>query len=193
MEDTVADVQVTKNHSIILKKTATFKENRLKALLVHEIGTHVFRFENGKLQNFRLLERGTAGYLRTEEGLAVWNQNNLGLDLGEKTLTPAFLVVAVYLAEKMGFHDLFHYLKNTFEVNDDLAWKLCVKAKRGFGDTAQKGAFTKDAIYFLGLRDIERFVKKGGVIADLYVGKVAIDDLNLVKQIGGLRKAKLVI
>ena len=189
-EDTVSDIQVTKQHSILLKKEATFQENRLEAVLVHEIGTHIFRFENGRLQPFRIFERGTAGYLRTEEGLAIWNQNQLKLDLGEKFLTPALQVVAIHLAKKMSFADVFQYLRQTYNVSKELAWKLCVKAKRGLIDTALPGAFTKDALYFLGLQDIESFLKKGGDIKDLYVGKITISDLKIIAHMEGLVKAK---
>lgn len=193
LDDSVADIQVTKRDTILLKKGVKFQANRLQALLVHEIGTHVFRFENGKLQPLQLLERGTAGYLRTEEGLAVWNQNQLGINLGEKFLTPAYQIVALYVAERMGFQDLFHYLKTTFELSDDLCWKLCLKAKRGFNNSEEKGAFTKDMVYFAGARDIEKFLKRGGNIADLYVGKITIDDLPLVQKIEGLREAKFLL
>lgn len=193
LEDSVADIQVTKKESILLKKGAKFQENRLQALLVHEIGTHVFRFENGKRQSLRILERGTAGYLKTEEGLAIWNQNNLGLELGEKLLIPSYLVIAIYMAGKMNFVDLFHYFKSTFDLSDDLAWKLCVKSKRGLKNTDLKTAFTKDSIYFSGLREIEKFVKKGGVVKDLYVGKISVSDLPLIQKIEDLVPAKFLL
>lgn len=192
-EDSVSDIQVTKYHVILLKKDAVFQENRLQALLAHEIGTHVFRFENGKRQPFRIFERGTAGYLQTEEGLAIWNQNRLKLDLGDKTLTPAYQVVALHLAKKMSFCDLFHYLRNTYDLTEDLAWKLCIKSKRGFKDTVVSGAFTKDALYFTGHREVEKFIKKGGKIEDLYVGKITIHDLKLMKQVEGLKPAKFLL
>lgn len=193
ISDSVADIQITRENSILLKKGATFRENRLKALLAHEIGTHIFRFENGKVQPFRILERGTANYLRTEEGLAIWNQNQLNLNLGEKYLTPALLVVAIYMAEIMSFCDLYHFLKSTHNLSNDLAWKLCVKSKRGLRDTESQGAFTKDCVYFKGNQAIERYVKKGGLIEDLYVGKIDIADLPLIQKIEDLKPAKLLL
>ncbi len=193
LDDSVSDIQVSKKNFILLRKGATFRLNRLKALLAHEIGTHVFRYENGKLQPFRIFERGTANYLRTEEGLAIWNQNELNLDLGDKFLTPALLVVAIYMAERMSFQDLFHFLKTTHNIDDNLAWKLCVKSKRGLKDTKIHTAFTKDSLYFVGSRMVKKFLKKGGKIEDLYVGKVDIEDLPLVQQIEGLKPAKFLL
>ena len=190
LEDSVSDIQVTKRNSILLKKGATFKKNRLKALLVHEIGTHVFRFENGKNQPFEILERGTANYLHTEEGLAVWNQNQLALNLGDKFLKPAYHIIAIYMAERMSFRDLFHYLKTTHNLEDELAWDLCVKSKRGLKSTDLRTAFTKGSIYFTGERAVKKFLKQGGKIEDLYVGKIDIEDLPLIQKIEGLKKAK---
>ncbi len=193
LEDSVADIQVTKKEKILIKNGAKFQKNRLEALLVHEIGTHVFRFENGKRQPLRILERGTANYLQTEEGLAVWNQNNLNLDLGNKYLNPALLVVGIYMGERLNFSDLYYYLKETFEITDDLAWKICVKVKRGLNDTTIKTSFTKDLIYFTGNQEIEKFVSKGGTIADLYIGKITIGDLKYMKDVDGLQKAKFLL
>ena len=193
LEDSVADIQVTKKEAILLRKGATFQENRLKALLVHEIGTHVFRYENGKRQPLRILERGTAGHLQTEEGLAIYNQNQLGLDLGDKYLTPAYLVVATYMASKMSFEDLFHYLQATFDLSNELAWKLCLKTKRGLKNTATKTAFTKDVIYFAGNKEVEKYIQKGGSMKDLYVGKIGIKDLPLIQKIEGLQEPKFLL
>lgn len=193
IEDSVADIQVTKKNSILLKKGATFQKNRLEALLVHEIGTHVFRYENGKTQPLRILERGTANYLQTEEGLAIWNQNQLGLHLGQKFFQPAMLVVAIHMAAKMGFCDLFHYLKETYALTDDEAWKLCVKSKRGLINTENTGAFTKDVMYFYGYRDIQKYLKRGGQIKDLYAGKYAIEDLEMVQSLEGLVEPKYLL
>jgi uncharacterized protein (TIGR02421 family) len=193
IEDSVADIQITKRNSILIKKGVKFRENRIQAIIVHEIGTHVFRLENGKRQKFRIFERGTANYLRTEEGMAIYNQNLLNLNLGQKFCMPALHIVSIYMASKMSFCDLFHFLKNTFSIDDDSAWHLCVKAKRGYCDTAQKGAFTKDALYFLGNSDVEKYIKKGGEIKDLYIGKIAIEDLPIVQKIEGLKAAKFLI
>lgn len=192
LEESVADVQVTKNGSILVRKGATFRENRLQALLVHELGTHVFRNENGKQQPFQIFRRGTAGYLLTEEGLAVHNQNALGLNLGEKFITPALLMVAIFLAGKMSFRDLFDFLRSTYDISEDLVWKLCVKSKRGVSKTSKSGAFTKDSIYFRGEQEVDRFLSSGGTLPELYVGKISHKDLKILKKFDELRPAKFV-
>ncbi len=201
LDESVADVQISKKGLVMIRRGAKFRENRLQALLVHEIGTHVFRNENGKLQPFQIFERGTADYLTTEEGLAVYNQNALGLNLGEKFLTPALQIVAIYQAQKKDFLELFKYLKKTYEISDDLAWKLCLKSKRGTPNSASGGAFTKDSVYFRGNLEVQKFVEKGGDLADIYIGKINIKDLKILKNFAlqqgsrqaGIEKAKFLV
>lgn len=193
IQDSVADMQVSKSGSILIRETAEFSKNRLESLLVHEVGTHVFRNENGKRQPFKLFQRGTAGYLQTEEGLAVYNQNALNIPLGEKFISPALVMVSIFMAKKLGFRDLFQFLKETYSVSDEIAWSRCLKAKRGFLDGEQKGAFTKDCVYFKGLEDVEKFLKKGHDISELYIGKIAISDLKTLKNAEGLEPPKLLL
>lgn len=179
-EDRTADIAVNKNGTIFLRDGVKFSENRLKAVIVHEIGTHVFRLENGKLQNYKIFEKGTAGYLTTEEGLAIYNQKALNLPLGEKDIWPALRAIGAYLADEMSFVDMFHYMKENYNLNDESAWKTCLKAKRGLVDTSKKAAFTRDVIYFRGYLQVKDYLEKNPEhgLKNLYIGKVGINDLQ---------------
>lgn len=55
---------------LIPKDRAPITKNKLKGLLVHEIGTHVYRLEMGEQTNILPLARGLNGYLDAEEGFA---------------------------------------------------------------------------------------------------------------------------
>ena len=48
-------------------------------------------------------------------------------------------------------------------------------------DTSSKGAYTKDAVYLKGFFDVLNFAKKHD-IDELYIGKVGISDLPLLKK-----------
>jgi len=183
LEEATSDMQVNKNNTIFIRKDAEFTANRLAALITHEIETHIYRFENGKQQKFALLKRGTAGYLITEEGLAVYNQNKLDLAFGEKTIWPALNVVACYHGKKNSFVDLFHLLRKNFGVDDKIAWKLCLKIKRGLYDTSKKLVFTKDIVYLKGLMLVEKYLQnKQNNLKDLYIGKIGVDDLKILQN-----------
>lgn len=187
LESATSGMQVNKKNAVLINKKSRFTENRLAALLTHEIETHVYRLENGRLQKYRLFEQGTPGYLTTEEGLAIYNQNQIGVPFGNKFYVPAINVIAIYQGARLPFVELFHYLINTFGLEPEKAWGVCLRVKRGLHDTGQPGSFTKDRAYFAGYRLIQQFVKDKGVDAlrRLYIGKIGIADL---KYLGDVRQ-----
>jgi len=184
------DIAVNKNGTIFLREGVTFSENRFKAIIIHEIATHIYRLENGLLQPYKIFEKGTAGYLSTEEGLAMYNQKKLGIPLGEKDTWMALRTIGAYLADEMSFVDLFHYLKDNYDLTAETAWQTCLKAKRGLIDTNKKIAFTRDVIYFSGYLKVKEYLDKTGEsgLRNLYIGKLGLKDLPVL---GNLEEYKV--
>ncbi len=58
---------------------ATFSLEGVRRLIIHEIGVHVLRYENGLRQPIKLFANGFTDYLETEEGLAVFCEAEAGL------------------------------------------------------------------------------------------------------------------
>ncbi len=59
------------NEKLLVSNNLSIAENRVEALIQHEVGTHLLTYCNGKRQNFKLLYTGLAGYDELQEGLAV--------------------------------------------------------------------------------------------------------------------------
>ncbi|XOU94353.1 MAG: tyrosine/phenylalanine carboxypeptidase domain-containing protein [Candidatus Kerfeldbacteria bacterium] len=180
LETSTSGMQINKKNTIFISKKSKITAFRFQALLAHEIETHIYRLENGRLQKYKLFEQGTANYLTTEEGLAIYNQNKLGLPLGNKYLRPALNVIAIHHANSMSFVELFHYLIKNMNIPEEKAWWVCLRVKRGLQNTNQHGALTKDLAYFNGQRMILQLIKDKGEneIKKLYVGKIGIMDLK---------------
>jgi len=174
--------------TIILKKKARFSNNFINRLIVHEIGTHVFRAENGKKQKLKVFKSGLANYLETEEGLAVYNEERFGLLKKVFLQNYAGRVIAVNYAQKKTFCETFKELKRFFD--DKHAFQLTLRAKRGISDTSLPGGLTKDFLYLNGYQKIKKFVKNGNKIEDLYLGKIGIKNVNSLKKLN-LKKAKI--
>ncbi|OGH91669.1 MAG: hypothetical protein A2479_04300 [Candidatus Magasanikbacteria bacterium RIFOXYC2_FULL_39_8] len=185
-ERQTADIAINKSGSVLLKSGIRFTENRLRAVIAHEICTHVYRYENGTMQKYHLFGQGTANYILTEEGLAIYNQKVLDIPLGEKDHWAALRVIAAYHARDMAFHELFVFLKETYHLDDNSAWKTCLRAKRGMSDTSQHGAFTRDIVYFKGYMEVKKYIDMHGRrgLKELYAGKIHIDDVPYLKHIG---------
>ena len=179
-ENLASRCTIGKNHSLLIRKEALFREDEIKKLLIHELETHILTTLNGKNQPYRIFERGLSRYLETQEGLAIYNQEiiyplrkNINIILG---------TILADLALKKSFRDVFEFaLKHTG--NKDVAWQLSVKSKRGVQNTEKAGGFTKNYLYLQGYLKVENFLKKGGSFEDLYLGKVNIDQLSIVKKI----------
>jgi len=185
-EDLVSDAIAGKENTIFIRSGATFTESRLKGTIAHEVETHSFTAMNGARQPYKLFQRGLADYLTTEEGLAVYNQDQTESGETIKKYWPASSVIGIKTSMEGSFVDIY---KRVVELGfgAERAWRVALKAKRGLSDTSKPGAFTKDFVYYKGLKMIEDFVKKGGDLKDLYYGKTNLEDLEIVKKVKGLK------
>lgn len=166
----------TEKKLLELKKRERFSEDYTKRLVVHEIGTHVLRTENGLLQELKLFRTGFPDYIETEEGIAAYNEYRTGLMTNSILRNYAGRVIAVHQALENDFQSTYKHLRKYFQ--EKTAWKLTLRAKRGIADTAQKGAYTKDVVYLRGFLKILKFSEQHD-IAELYVGKIGLQHLTL--------------
>lgn len=186
-EDMVSDAIAGKQNSILIRAGAQFTEDRLKGTIAHELETHAFTAMNGAVQPYKLFQRGLADYLMTEEGLAVYNQEQTESSETIKKYWPASSVMGISVALKKSFAEVYRAMIR-LGFSSERAWRVALKAKRGLADTSKPGAFTKDYVYFKGHEMVKKFVKKGGDLRELYYGKTNLEDRELVKKVKGLKK-----
>lgn len=184
-EGMVADCVVGKNNRLFIKEGVEFTKRRIKALTVHEIETHILTAENGKKQPYEIFSRGTANYLETQEGLAMYNVEQQRGEPFEENLKALGHVICIYESLNFSFSEVFDKLIK-LGVEEEQAFRSCLKAKRGFYDTSKKGAFTKDYIYYKGYYTVKNFIESGGQLEDLYIGKINLQDLEKIKAIPGI-------
>lgn len=56
---------------LLIHRNTRLPASRVEALLQHEVGTHLLRYNNGRAQPFRQLYSGLAGYEALQEGHGV--------------------------------------------------------------------------------------------------------------------------
>lgn len=176
-----------KESTLFIREGTQFSDERLRMVIAHEIETHILTAENGKHQIYNLFNRGFARFLETQEGLAIWNQEQVSTIDNEKNYRSASLVFIVDFASRHGFAETYDYCLK-LGLTQDRALQTTLKVKRGMADTAQKGAFTKDALYFSGYQSVKTFVQNGGSLKDLYYGKYNLSDLAVIKDLVGLQE-----
>lgn len=167
---------------IYIRQNAMFSLGELDRLLVHEIGTHVLRSVNGRRQpHYPILAQGLYGYIATEEGLALYNEFLTGTIDNKALRHYGLRVLAVHWALQHDFFTTFSLLTDFLSPED--AFDLTLRVKRGCADMNQPGSYTKDYLYLAGWRDIDAYVKQGGDLTVLYVGKIGLADISIMNEL----------
>jgi len=175
-DDMYAGLMVSGDQLLIGGRTA-IPRRRANALIQHEIGTHLITRYNGHHQPFRQLEVGLAGYDGLQEGLAVLAEYLVGGLSGQRMRILAARVIGAHqLLDGASFIDTFRTLDRTFEFSQRTAYTIAMRLYRG-------GGLTKDAVYLRGLLQILRYLREGGQLEPLFVGKVASAHLPLIFEL----------
>ncbi len=176
VRDDIAGIMVSHGRFLI-GRGARVAASRVGAALAHEIGTHVVTWYNGRLQPFRELQEGMAGYEPMQEGLAVLAEYLVGELEASRLRQLAGRVRAVELiTDGADFVETFRVLHNEYGFAPRGAFMMTMRTFRG-------GGYTKDAVYLRGLRRLLQRLANGVKLEDLYVGKVADAWLPYVEEL----------
>jgi len=152
-------------------------ENRVDALVHHEIGTHVLTFFNGKAQPFKQLSTGFADYEELQEGIAVLAEYLVGGLTGDRLRLLAARVVAGHtLTEGYTFEETFSELTGKYNLDKESAFQVTARIHQG-------GGCTKDIIYLRGLIQLIDYLKDGGELEPLFIGKIALKHIPLMEEL----------
>jgi uncharacterized protein (TIGR02421 family) len=149
----------------------------VRALLAHEVGTHVLTYYNGCAQPLRQLRHGLAGYEPLQEGLAVLGEWLVGGLTRARMRTLAARVIAVdALVQGCDFVETFRRLRRQCGLSNRAAFNVCLRVFRS-------GGLTKDMVYLRGLRDLLAHLAGGGVFWLLFIGKIALSHVPAIERL----------
>lgn len=158
-------------------ENATIAEDRVEALIQHEVGTHVLTYFNGKAQPLKQLYSGVPGYEELQEGLAVLAEYLVGGLNAARLRKLAARVLAVNASiKKESFTSTFKMLVEKHDFSAYTAFNITMRAYRG-------GGLTKDAVYLKGLIDLLKYLQKGKPLEPLYVGKITEAYLPIIQEL----------
>lgn len=182
-DDMLANASVSTIEKVIrIRKSALFSSEQIKRLEVHEVDTHVLRYENGCRQPFAIFKLGTAGYATTEEGLAV-----LAEIVSECISVEIMSVYAARLlaVDRSIVWPFYRVMVEVFSLLGDIeqSFDVTARAKRGITETESHGAYTKESVYWLGLEAVKKFLSRDGELKELFVGKVGINDIAIMRRL----------
>ncbi|MBU0473052.1 MAG: flavohemoglobin expression-modulating QEGLA motif protein [Bacteroidetes bacterium] len=165
--------------NLLIGKYLKISETRMEALIQHEVGTHVLTYLNGKAQPFKQLYVGLAGYDELQEGLAVLAEYLVGGFTSPRLRLLAARVIAAHnIVNGASFEEVFHELNRNYGFEQTTSFTITMR-------TFRSGGLTKDAVYLRGLVKLLEYLKSGGELEPLYMGKISADHVAIIKELNG--------
>ena len=163
-----------------IREDVRFHESLVNMMIVHEIGTHVLRSENGYAQPLKIFGRGMPAYQFTEEGLAEYAEEMTGNLMDDTVYRISGRVIGVDTAIRSSFWDVYETVRPYFDL--EMSFDIAQRAKLGIADTSQPGAYTKDYSYLAGLMAVRKFFKTAQPrqIDAIFAGKVGFRHMDTV-------------
>jgi uncharacterized protein (TIGR02421 family) len=176
VRDDLSGLMVSRGNLLIGSRTK-IPRLRVEALVQHEVGTHILTYYNGRAQPFRQLYVGLSGYEDLQEGLAVMAEYLVGGLTRPRLRLIAARVVAVHrMIDGGSFIDLFRELNGTYRIDKRSSFMITMRVFRG-------GGLTKDATYLRGLARLLDYLRRGGTIDTLLVGKINADHVPIIREL----------
>lgn len=162
---------------LLIGKERKIYQGRARALLSHEVGTHIVTNYNGRAQQFSQLRSGLPGYDELQEPLAVLAEYLVGGLSPRRMRQLAARVLAVHwLVDDATFADVFKKLTQDYGFPHEAAFLITMRVFRG-------GGFTKDVVYLRGLVKLLKLLSEGLDFEMLFVGKFGISYLPIVREL----------
>lgn len=167
-----------KKKTIVIPELKKAYVNYLRYLLIHEIGTHILRRENGERSKLQLLGLGLNNIEMAEEGIATVRGQALNKNFEDFSGIDGFLAVSLALGldgKRKDFRETFETMKKYYLFNsllsgkefkeaekyaDLAAWNRCIRTFRGTNCKIPGICFTKDIIYYQGNINIWKALQK---------------------------------
>ncbi len=162
---------------LYLTQYTHIRKSRIVSLIQHEVGTHVLTFHNGRKQPMQLLRYGLADYDELQEGLAVLAEYLVGgLDALRMRLLAARVVAASCATQGEPFERTFQLLHEQYGFTKRTAFDIVTRIY-------QAGGFTKDVIYLRGLLRLLDYLREGGDLEPLFMGKIAVKHIQVMQEL----------
>ncbi len=176
LRDDISSLMVSAGN-LLVGRDLEIPADRVNALIQHEVGTHVVTYWNGRAQPLRLLASGLASHDELQEGLAVFAEYLVGGLTAARLRTLAARVLACRaVSDGAEFVDTYRLIIDEVGLGERIAFMTAMRVHRG-------GGLVKDAVYLRGLQGVVDYVRRGGRLDTLLVGKIAPAHTAVIEEL----------
>lgn len=173
---------VMKGDTLMFRKWAVVGKREMRSIIAHEIEWHYLRKINGRKSLFSIVAKWSANYLEIDEGIAIYNQNRFITPADKKYYSIYERYYFVQYALKHSYRRLVRHLAEFYEDDYERVFAFMLRLKRGFTDPSKEGVFMKDVVYVNGFQKVSNYLESWGSLESLYIWKLNIDDIKLLKE-----------
>lgn len=176
VEDLNAKLMVSRGN-LVVAEDILVEAAQVSALIHHEIGTHALTRYNGACQPVEQLQCGLARWHGLQEGLGVLSEYLSGHLSAARVRVLAARVIATHrICQGNDVTNIFAELVEDYALEPHEAFTVALRVARG-------GGMTKDAAYLRGLRDLLAHLHAGGSLEFLFVGRLALSQVAILRQL----------
>lgn len=196
-ESTIVSTQF-ETKEIRLPSSTNRNARELRRLIVHEVEVHAFRAQNGSETGFKILTKGTAGYLDIEEGLGILLEcalenswDNPSLDRARDRYITAGLALGSDSEEPRNAHDVEDILSKIYSIRQSEDGKISDKGMQKARKQAYahvENAFRGTEFWMRGIIYMKLKVYYEGLVKNAQYMLDNIDDLNAALDQAGIGK-----
>lgn len=174
-EDIPAGLMVS-GRTLMISQSTRMPEDRLDALLQHEVSIHLLTHVNGDAQGLKIFRTGLAGYEGVQEGLGVFAECAVGgLTATRLRLLAARVVAVEAMVAGAEFVESFRLLRDE-GLGSRMAFNVAARVHRS-------GGLSKDAIYLRGFRQVLDLLRAGSDLTPFWYGKIAARHVPVIEEL----------
>lgn len=167
---------------LVMREWALVWKREIRSVIAHEIEGHHLRKINGRNLPFSIFAQWTYGYLEIEEGIAIYNQNRFLWEKDQKFYSIFERYFFTYVSKKYSYKKLLEELLKYYNHDYEKVFNYLLRLKRWMQSFSSDYTFTKDIVYLNWLLKVEEYIRQWRDMKELYIGKIAIGDLDEIKN-----------
>jgi hypothetical protein len=171
-----------KGDTLLFSGNSTVGKREMRSIIAHEVEWHYLRKINGRKTPFSIMSRWCAGYIETDEWIAIYNQNRFVTPQDKKYYSIYERYYFTGYARKHSYRRLIKHLWEFYNDDYERVFAYMLRLKRGFVDPSKEGVFMKDVVYVNWFLSVEAYLDNGGSLADLYIWKIHLDDIETIRD-----------
>ena len=175
---------------LFMRRGAQIGKKEFRSIIAHEIEGHYLRSFNARNLEYKIFQKWTAGYLETEEWIAIYNQYRFLSEKQQKYYSIYERYYFTHYALKHSYAQLINAMLEYYHNDYARVFDYVIRLKRWVHNISKNGVFMKDLVYLNGYMKVQEYIDNGWLLENLYVWKIAIGDLADISKLDFFHKQK---